>query len=116
MNGMLVLEDGTVFEGRSVGAEGFACGEAVFTTAMSSMSIAVAAHTTARVQRLGVICGPFSLLEVVRRGSRQPHDAAMEVPEPGGTASTRSDGRGNASRRVRPARLSRAGAARAPCT
>jgi len=35
MNGMLVLEDGTVFRGESVGAEGFACGEAVFTTAMT---------------------------------------------------------------------------------
>jgi carbamoyl-phosphate synthase small subunit len=35
MTGALVLEDGTVFEGESVGAEGFACGEAVFTTAMT---------------------------------------------------------------------------------
>jgi carbamoyl-phosphate synthase small subunit len=35
MSGMLVLEDGTVFPGASVGAEGFACGEAVFTTAMT---------------------------------------------------------------------------------
>jgi carbamoyl-phosphate synthase small subunit len=32
---MLVLEDGAVFAGESVGAEGFACGEAVFTTAMT---------------------------------------------------------------------------------
>ena len=32
---MLVLEDGTVFGGESVGATGFACGEAVFTTAMT---------------------------------------------------------------------------------
>ena len=31
----LVLEDGTVFPGESVGAEGFAFGEAVFTTSMS---------------------------------------------------------------------------------
>jgi carbamoyl-phosphate synthase small subunit len=31
----LLLEDGTVFQGRSVGAEGVALGEAVFTTAMS---------------------------------------------------------------------------------
>jgi carbamoyl-phosphate synthase small subunit len=31
----LVLEDGTVFPGESVGAQGFACGEAVFTTAMT---------------------------------------------------------------------------------
>jgi len=31
----LVFEDGAVFEGESVGADGFACGEAVFTTAMT---------------------------------------------------------------------------------
>jgi carbamoyl-phosphate synthase small subunit len=31
----LLLEDGTVFQGRSVGADGIALGEAVFTTAMS---------------------------------------------------------------------------------
>jgi carbamoyl-phosphate synthase small subunit len=35
MNGALVLEDGTVLAGESVGARGFACGEAVFTTAMT---------------------------------------------------------------------------------
>jgi carbamoyl-phosphate synthase small subunit len=35
MNGMLVLEDGAVFRGQSVGAEGHAFGEAVFTTSMS---------------------------------------------------------------------------------
>ena len=33
--GYLVLEDGTVFHGRSVAADGVAFGEAVFTTAMS---------------------------------------------------------------------------------
>ena len=33
--GALVLEDGTVFEGQSVGTEGFTFGEAVFTTSMS---------------------------------------------------------------------------------
>ena len=33
--GALVLEDGSVFPGESVGAEGFACGETVFTTAMT---------------------------------------------------------------------------------
>jgi len=31
----LILEDGTVFDGQSVGADGFAFGEAVFTTSMS---------------------------------------------------------------------------------
>jgi carbamoyl-phosphate synthase small subunit len=35
MSGLLVLEDGTAFRGESVGAEGFAVGEAVFTTAMT---------------------------------------------------------------------------------
>jgi carbamoyl-phosphate synthase small subunit len=35
MRGFVVLEDGTVFRGRSVGAEGVAFGEAVFTTAMT---------------------------------------------------------------------------------
>ena len=34
-SGYLVLEDGTVFSGRSVGATGVALGEAVFTTAMT---------------------------------------------------------------------------------
>src|SRR5213078_3882449 len=35
MSGYLVLEDGQVFAGESVGAPGFAFGEAVFTTSMS---------------------------------------------------------------------------------
>jgi carbamoyl-phosphate synthase small subunit len=35
MTGFLALEDGTVFRGNSVAAEGFAVGEAVFTTAMT---------------------------------------------------------------------------------
>ena len=35
MTGFLLLEDGTVFRGESVGAPGYAFGEAVFTTAMT---------------------------------------------------------------------------------
>ncbi|HEY2778569.1 MAG TPA: glutamine-hydrolyzing carbamoyl-phosphate synthase small subunit [Gaiellaceae bacterium] len=35
MTGVLVLEDGEVFAGESVGADGFAFGEAVFTTSMT---------------------------------------------------------------------------------
>jgi carbamoyl-phosphate synthase small subunit len=35
VRGFLALEDGTVFRGESVGSDGFACGEAVFTTAMT---------------------------------------------------------------------------------
>jgi len=35
MSGFVLLEDGVVFAGESVGAPGFAFGEAVFTTAMT---------------------------------------------------------------------------------
>ena len=35
MNGALILEDGTVFAGESVGSDGYAFGEAVFTTSMT---------------------------------------------------------------------------------
>jgi carbamoyl-phosphate synthase small subunit len=35
VNGFLLLEDGTIFRGESVGADGYAFGEAVFTTAMT---------------------------------------------------------------------------------
>src|SRR4030095_4415757 len=35
VSGFLALEDGTVFRGRSVGADGAASGEAVFATAMT---------------------------------------------------------------------------------
>src|SRR5919108_1217488 len=41
MSGFLVLEDGFVFRGRSVGAPGVARGEAVFTTSMSGYQEAV---------------------------------------------------------------------------
>jgi carbamoyl-phosphate synthase small subunit len=41
MTGFLALEDGTVFRGESVGADGFASGEAVFTTGMSGYQEAV---------------------------------------------------------------------------
>ena len=35
MKAILLLEDGTVFEGRSFGAQGFKCGEVVFNTSMT---------------------------------------------------------------------------------
>jgi carbamoyl-phosphate synthase small subunit len=41
VKGLIALEDGTVFRGDSVGAEGFATGEAVFTTGMSGYQEAV---------------------------------------------------------------------------
>ncbi len=41
MTGFVALADGTVWRGESVGADGFACGEAVFTTGMSGYQEAV---------------------------------------------------------------------------
>jgi len=41
VTGFLALEDGTVFRGTSVGADGFAAGEAVFTTGMAGYQEAV---------------------------------------------------------------------------
>jgi carbamoyl-phosphate synthase small subunit len=41
MSGFLALSDGSVWRGESVGASGFACGEAVFTTGMSGYQEAV---------------------------------------------------------------------------
>jgi carbamoyl-phosphate synthase small subunit len=41
MTGLVALADGTVWRGESVGADGFACGEAVFTTGMSGYQEAV---------------------------------------------------------------------------
>jgi carbamoyl-phosphate synthase small subunit len=41
MSGLLALADGTIWRGQSVGADGIACGEAVFTTGMSGYQEAV---------------------------------------------------------------------------
>jgi carbamoyl-phosphate synthase small subunit len=41
VKGFLALEDGSVFHGESVGADGFAAAEAVFTTGMSGYQEAV---------------------------------------------------------------------------
>ena len=60
MNGFLLLEDGTVFRGESVGAEGYAFGEAVFTTAMTGYQEVVTDPE---------LCGPGRLLH--RRDGRQ---------------------------------------------
>jgi carbamoyl-phosphate synthase small subunit len=63
MTGFLVLEDGSVFRGRSVGAPGVAFGEAVFTTAMTgyqevvtdpSYAEQIVCFTTAMVGNYGV--------------------------------------------------------------
>jgi carbamoyl-phosphate synthase small subunit len=49
MTGFLALEDGTVFRGESVAADGFAVGEAVFTTAMTGYQEVVTDPSFARM-------------------------------------------------------------------
>jgi carbamoyl-phosphate synthase small subunit len=63
VKGFLLLEDGTLFRGESVGAEGYAFGEAVFTTAMTgyqevvtdpSYADQIVAFTAAMVGNYGI--------------------------------------------------------------
>jgi carbamoyl-phosphate synthase small subunit len=82
MSGMLVLEDGTVFPGESVGADGFACGEAVFTTAMTgyqeiatdpSFAEQLVCFTAPMVGNYGV--------DPIRSESTRPHARAVLMRE-----------------------------------
>ncbi len=89
MKGFLALEDGTVFRGESVGADGFAFGEAVFTTAMTgyqeivtdpSFAEQIVAFTAPMVGNYGV--------ESRRSESRAPHARAVVMREARGPAWT----------------------------
>ncbi|HEY1366929.1 MAG TPA: glutamine-hydrolyzing carbamoyl-phosphate synthase small subunit [Gaiellaceae bacterium] len=89
MTGFLALEDGTIFRGESVGAEGFACGEAVFTTAMTgyqeivtdpSYAEQLVCFTAPMVGNYGVADG--------RSESRGPHARAALMREARGPAWT----------------------------
>jgi carbamoyl-phosphate synthase small subunit len=82
MTGFLALEDGTVFRGESVGAEGFAVGEAVFTTAMTgyqevvtdpSFADQIVCFTAPMVGNYGVADG--------RNESSRPHARAVVMRE-----------------------------------
>ena len=90
MSGFLLLEDGSVFRGRSVGAEGVAFGEAVFTTAMSgyqevvtdpSFSEQLVCFTAAMVGNYGVAAA--------RSESDCPHARGVLMRRAGGEAWTR---------------------------
>jgi carbamoyl-phosphate synthase small subunit len=90
MSGFLVLEDGTVFEGRSVGALGVAFGEAVFTTAMTgyqeiatdpSYSEQIVAFTAPMVGNYGV--------SPARSESARVHARAVLMRRSGGADWTR---------------------------
>jgi carbamoyl-phosphate synthase small subunit len=89
MTGFLALEDGTVFRGESVGAQGFAAGEAVFTTGMSGYQEAVTDPSFAEQ----IICftapmvGNYGVSEV-RSESRRAHAKAVLMREARGPAWT----------------------------
>jgi carbamoyl-phosphate synthase small subunit len=82
VKGYLVLEDGTVFDGESVAAEGHAFGEAVFTTAMTGYQEVVTdpsyaeqsvCFTAPMVGNYGVAAG--------RSESKRPHARAVLMRE-----------------------------------
>ena len=82
MTGFLALEDGSVFRGESVAAEGFAVGEAVFTTAMTgyqevvtdpSFAAQLICFTAPMVGNYGVAEG--------RSASGRPHARAVLMRE-----------------------------------
>ena len=82
MNGILALEDGTVFRGESVGAEGFAAGEAVFTTGMSGYQEAVTDPSFAEqiVCFTAPMVGNYGVAEA-RSESRRAHAKAVLMRE-----------------------------------
>jgi carbamoyl-phosphate synthase small subunit len=89
VSGFLVLEDGSVFRGESVAAEGSAFGEAVFTTAMTgyqevvtdpSYAEQLVCFTAPMVGNYGVASG--------RSESKRPHAEAVLMREARGPAWT----------------------------
>jgi carbamoyl-phosphate synthase small subunit len=89
MTGFLALEDGTVFPGESVASDGFAFGEAVFTTAMTgyqevvtdpSYAEQLVCFTAPMVGNYGVATG--------RSESKRPHARAVLMREARGPAWT----------------------------
>ena len=89
VNGFLALEDGSVFRGESVGADGCAFGEAVFTTAMTgyqeiatdpSFSEQIVTFTAPMVGNYGI--------EHARSESAGPHARAVVMREARGPAWT----------------------------
>jgi carbamoyl-phosphate synthase small subunit len=82
MTGMLVLEDGTVFAGESVGAPGFACGEAVFTTAMTGYQEIVTDPSFAEqlVCFTAPMVGNYGV-DAARSESARPHARAVLMRE-----------------------------------
>jgi carbamoyl-phosphate synthase small subunit len=86
----LVLEDGTVFRGHSVGARGIAFGEAVFTTAMSGYQEVVTDPSYAEqiVCFTAPMVGNYGVAPA-RSESDGPHARAVVMRRAGGEAWTR---------------------------
>jgi len=86
-DGYLVLEDGTVFHGRSVGAEDVAFGEAVFTTAMSGYQETVTDPSYAEqiVCFTAPMIGNYGVAEE-REESSRPHATGVVMRQLGGHA------------------------------
>jgi carbamoyl-phosphate synthase small subunit len=84
--GYLVLEDGAVFRGRSVGAEGVAFGEAVFTTAMTGYQETVTDPSYAEqlVCFTAPMVGNYGVAEE-RGESAEPHAKAALMRRLGGS-------------------------------
>jgi carbamoyl-phosphate synthase small subunit len=89
MKGFLALEDGTVFRGESVGADGFAFGEAVFTTAMTGYQEIVTDPSFAEqiVSFTAPMVGNYGV-ESRRSESGAPHARAVVMREARGPAWT----------------------------
>jgi carbamoyl-phosphate synthase small subunit len=85
--GYLLLEDGTVFRGRSVGAEGAAFGEAVFTTAMTGYQETVTDPSYAEqlVCFTAPMVGNYGVADE-RGESSRPHAKAALMRQLGGRA------------------------------
>jgi carbamoyl-phosphate synthase small subunit len=89
MSGFLALEDGTVFRGESVAAEGFAFGEAVFTTAMTGYQEVVTdpSYSEQLVCFTAPMVGNYGVAEG-RSESKRPHARAVLMREARGPAWT----------------------------
>jgi carbamoyl-phosphate synthase small subunit len=89
VNGFLALEDGSVFRGDSVGAEGYAFGEAVFTTAMTGYQEVVTDPSFAEqiVTFTAPMVGNYGV-EAARSESTRPHARAVVMREARGPAWT----------------------------
>ena len=89
MTGFLALEDGSVFTGESVAGDGFAFGEAVFTTAMTGYQEIVTDPSYAEqlITFTAPMVGNYGV-EPARSESKRPHAKAVLMREARGPAWT----------------------------